>query len=146
MSGDSDEKLEHLSEQVADLTRAVDALTDRAGQYVTRDALADYLTVRAFDDRLERLAMDVLTKVTASMQAMFNDAVKEATTIAIETYTETEAGKEWFREALAADRAQARRERREDFGALLTRGRAAVLWVIPIVTIINVLGQILSWW
>jgi hypothetical protein len=146
MDHEIERKLEDLTEVVGSLADEVKAMRDQGSQYVTHRDLSAYLTVAAFETRMERMTVDILSKVTKTMQAMFNDAVKEATTIAIESYTETDEGKQWFREALAEDRALARKERVDDFRKVMTTGRAIVLWVIPIVTLFSTLGQILGWW
>lgn len=135
MDQDIERKLDDLTEQVATLADEVRSMQN--GRYVTRADLAEYLTISAFRSEMDRLSTDVVAKVSRTLQAMVHDALDSA-------------WKEDFRslyiEMENAQRAQRRKEMKEDIQQVFGTVKLIVLYIVPFVTVVNIFGQWMNWW
>lgn len=132
---DIEHKLDALSEQVGILAGEVSRMQN--GQYVTHSDLAAYLTVVAFEERMDRLSTDIVAKVSRTLQAMVHDALDSAW---------KEDFRSLYREMAERERIARRDEMKEDVTAVFGKAKLIVLYVVPFLTVINVVGQWFNWW
>ena len=93
--------------------------------------------IAAFETKLDRMATDVIRSVSSTLQAMVHEA-------------RDSAWKEDFRELYIemenTQRAQRRREMKEDVQQVFGRAKLIVLYLVPFLTVVNVIGQWMNWW
>jgi hypothetical protein len=93
--------------------------------------------ILAFEKKLDRLSVEVIRSVSATLQAMVHDAIDSVL---------KEDFRTMFREEAERDRLERRTERREDMKSFLTKTQKVALYVVPFLMIANFVGQWLNWW
>jgi hypothetical protein len=93
--------------------------------------------IAGLDAKLDRLSIDVISRVSATLQAMVHDALNSAMREDFATL---------YREEAESDRLERRKERREDMKSLLTRTQKVALYFAPFFLLMNFIGQWLNWW
>ena len=136
---DIERQLKELSDQVSNLAGEVKSMQN--GQYVTHGDLAAYLTIAAFEERMDKLTRDMVETVTKQTTAIVRDAFDSSwrEVFALEF-------REMFRGESDAVRAERRAEIKEDVQAAFGKAKLVVLYLIPFLTVVNVVGQWLNWW
>jgi hypothetical protein len=126
----------HTSDNTDEILRRVAAIE---ASYVTQEALDERIAemTTAFDQRMERQTVDIVHRVSATQQAMVQDAIRTALQEQFASIMQHEFARLW-----TAQRDAERAERREDIQQAFGKIKVVILYILPFLTALNI---VLNW-
>lgn len=131
-----------VSAQHADDTSNEDIRHSLEG--LRREMYANFITKGDLKDEIANLRVSIIRDVSGTLQSLVRDAMTSA------MREERESEREKDRQAMIAlykeQRLLERQERKEDIQQVFSKVKIIVVYVLPFVTIMNVVGQWAGWW